>query len=81
MHTEPRGSGAGAVDGRRPTRKLQGLTMKVVYMRRSTDIGHVEPRRSPLQALRNVLGLVTVSESLSELSHWRRRSAAQTTEK
>jgi hypothetical protein len=51
--------------------------MKVVYMRRSTDNGHVESRRSRLQVLRSVLGLVTVSESLSELSHWRRRPATQ----
>jgi hypothetical protein len=55
--------------------------MKVVYMRRSTDIGHLETRPSRLQALRNVLGLVTVSESLRELSHWRRRPQAQATEK
>ena len=46
-------------------------------MRRSTDAGHIEQRPSRLQALRSVLGLVTVSESLSELSHWRRRRTAE----
>jgi hypothetical protein len=47
--------------------------MKQVNLRRSTDIGSIPPRRSTLQVLRSVLGLETVSESLSDLSHWRRR--------
>lgn len=47
--------------------------MKQVNLRRSTDTGSIPPRRSTLQVLRSVLGLVTVSEALSDLSHWRRR--------
>ena len=50
--------------------------MKQVYMRRSTDRGTVAPRRSTLQVLRTVLGLLPVTESLRDLSHWRRRPAA-----
>jgi hypothetical protein len=50
--------------------------MKQVNLRRSTDIGSIPPRRSTLQVLRSVLGLETVSESLSDLSHWRRRREA-----
>lgn len=54
--------------------------MKQVNLRRSTDTGSIPPRRSTLQVLRSVLGLETVSESLSDLSHWRRRqeSSAKT---
>jgi len=55
--------------------------MKQVYMRRSTDQGNIPPRRSTLQVLRSVLGLVPVTESLRDLSHWRRRRSAQATEK
>lgn len=50
--------------------------MKQVYLRRSTDIGYIAPRRGTLAMLRAMLGLTTVSESLSDLSHWRRRPAA-----
>ncbi|HEU4882210.1 MAG TPA: hypothetical protein VFT45_08195 [Longimicrobium sp.] len=45
------------------------------YTRRSTDRGYVTRTRSTLQALRKVLGLVPVSESLQALQHWRRRPA------
>lgn len=56
--------------------------MKQVNLRRSTDIGSIPPRRSTLQVLRTLLGLETVSESLSDLSHWRRRrEPSPTTEK
>jgi hypothetical protein len=47
--------------------------MKQVYMRRSTDSASLPPRRSTVQALRSMLGLVPVTESLRHLSHWRRR--------
>jgi hypothetical protein len=47
--------------------------MKQVYMRRSTDSASLPRRRSPLQALRSMLGLVPVTESLRHLSYWRRR--------
>ncbi|HEY0021176.1 MAG TPA: hypothetical protein VGC13_33040 [Longimicrobium sp.] len=50
--------------------------MKQVYMRRSTDSASRPPRRSTLQALRSMLGLVPVTESLRHLSHWRRRPEA-----
>ncbi|MBW3572260.1 MAG: hypothetical protein KY467_14255 [Gemmatimonadetes bacterium] len=43
------------------------------YNRRSTDHGYVARTRSTIQALRKVLGLLPVSESLQSLSHWRRR--------
>ena len=46
------------------------------YNRRSTDRGFVATRtRSTLQALRSMLGLLPVSESLQALQHWRRRAA------
>jgi hypothetical protein len=50
--------------------------MKQVYMRRSTDSASLPRRRSTLRALRSMLGLVPVTESLRHLSHWRRRPAA-----
>lgn len=46
------------------------------YNRRRTDRGYAPQGRSTLQVLRSVLGLVPVTESLSDLSHWRRRAAA-----
>ncbi|HEX6369384.1 MAG TPA: hypothetical protein VF006_10655 [Longimicrobium sp.] len=48
------------------------------YNRRATDRGYVARTRSTLQALRSVLGLATVSESLRPLSHWRRRPSRAT---
>jgi hypothetical protein len=45
------------------------------YSRRSTDRGYVAQTRSTMQALRKVLGLLPVSESLQALQHWRRRPA------
>jgi hypothetical protein len=45
------------------------------YTRRSTDRGYVARTRSIVQALRKVLGLLPVSESLQALQHWRRRPA------
>lgn len=44
------------------------------YTRRSTDRGYIARTRSTMQALRNFLGLLPVSESLQALQHWRRRS-------
>jgi hypothetical protein len=46
------------------------------YNRRGTDAGYVAHTRFTLQAVRGVLGLVPVSESVRPLSHWRRRPAA-----
>ncbi len=76
LRTEPRRSGTGPERDPVLNPKTQGPTMKQVYLRRSTDTGYVPPRRSTLQVLRRVLGLATVSESLSDLSHWRRRRPA-----
>jgi hypothetical protein len=46
------------------------------YNRRRTDRGYVVSRtRSTLRALRSMLGLLPVSESLQALQHWRRRAA------
>lgn len=46
------------------------------YNRRRTDRGYVVAQtRSTMQALRKVLGLLPVSESLQALQHWRRRAA------
>ncbi len=50
--------------------------MKQVYMRRSTDRGSAPRGRSTIEVLRSVLGLMPVTESLRDLSHWRRRPAA-----
>lgn len=56
--------------------KIQDTTMTAEsYTRRSTDRGYVAGTRSTMQALRKVLGLLTVSESLQALQHWRRRPA------
>lgn len=51
--------------------------MKQINLRRSTDHGYIPPRRSTLQSLRRALGLVTVAESLRDLSHWRRMRASR----
>jgi hypothetical protein len=46
------------------------------YNRRRTDRGYISRTGSTtLQALRKVLGLLPVSESLQALQHWRRRAA------
>lgn len=45
------------------------------YSRRSTDRGYIARTRSTMQALRKVLGLLPVSESLQALQHWRRQPA------
>ncbi|HWK89880.1 MAG TPA: hypothetical protein VNP72_07785 [Longimicrobium sp.] len=50
--------------------------MTTRYNRRRTDAGYTPKGRSPLQALRSVLRMTTVSESLQALSHWRRLKAA-----
>jgi hypothetical protein len=45
--------------------------------RRHTDRGYVAQLPAPLVALRNALGLgKPVTETMSSLSHWRRRPAA-----
>jgi hypothetical protein len=47
------------------------------HSRRHTDRGYVPQLPTPLAALRNALGFgKPVTESLSSLSHWRRRPAA-----
>jgi hypothetical protein len=59
-----------------PNAKNQDPTMTAEsYTRRSTDRGYVARTRSTMQALRKVLGLLPVSESLQALQHWRRRPA------
>lgn len=47
------------------------------YNRRRTDTGHTPQRPSRLQVLRSILGLQPPSESLRQLSWWRRRNAAK----
>jgi hypothetical protein len=77
MHTERRRSGTGW--GRRPAQtqkpRIRPMTSES-YNRRRTDRGFVAARtRSTLQALRSMLGLLPVSESLQALQHWRRSAA------
>ena len=63
-------------DDRALNAKTQEPTMTAEsYNRRRTDRGYIARTRSTLQALRKVLGLLPVSESLQALQHWRRRPA------
>ena len=51
--------------------------MKQINLRRSTDHGNIPPRRSTLQSVRRALGLLPVTESLRDLSYWRRMRVSQ----
>ncbi|HEX6038178.1 hypothetical protein [Longimicrobium sp.] len=53
--------------------------MSSEYNRRHTDRGYIVQFPTTINAIRWALGLVPVTESLSSLSHWRRRSATQET--
>ena len=75
LRTEQRCSGTGwgetngATPNHRPTMTAES------YSRRRTDRGYIARTRSTMQALRKILGLLPVSESLQALQHWRRRAA------
>lgn len=50
--------------------------MTDTYNRRHTDRGYIAQFPTTVNAIRWALGLVPVTESLSSLSHWRRRRSA-----
>lgn len=50
--------------------------MSSEYNRRRTDRGYIVQFPTTVNAIRWALGLVPVTESLSSLSHWRRRRPA-----